>query len=109
MENGHWLQVNGLPNHPDPRVGYGAMINLGGHPETPWAETQHERIPLAPFATSGPHEEIPHLRRESFPSREQAMRFAEDHYRKLFPIGTNTGPHDSGVDYSDLNSFKDYL
>jgi len=37
------------------------------------------------------------------------MQAAEQAYQQKYPIGTNTGPHDSGVDYSDLNSFKDYL
>ncbi len=43
------------------------------------------------------------------PSKEHAIQAAEQAYRRLVPIGTDTGRHDSGVDYSDLNSFKDYL
>lgn len=46
---------------------------------------------------------------EHLPTREHARQQAEEAYQKLYPIGTNTGKHDSGVDYSDLNSFKDYL
>lgn len=38
-------------------------------------------------------------------SKEEAMRDAEQHYEKMFPIGTDTGGHDSGTDYSNLNSF----
>lgn len=36
-------------------------------------------------------------------SLDEAKQLAEEHYRNLFPIGTDTGTHDSGVDYSDLN------
>jgi hypothetical protein len=42
-------------------------------------------------------------------SAEEAKQKAEDHYRHLFPVGTNTGKHDSGVDYSDLNKFMGEL
>ena len=44
-----------------------------------------------------------------FLTREQAREAAEKHYEKLFPIGTDTGGHDSGVDYSDLNKFMGEL
>lgn len=43
-----------------------------------------------------------------FNSPQEAQADAEARYRKMFPIGTNTGPHDSGIDYSDLNKFKDF-
>lgn len=49
------------------------------------------------------------LRAKAYPSKEHAMQAIEQRYRQTFPIGTNTGPHDSGVDYSNLNDFKDYL
>ena len=42
-------------------------------------------------------------------TREQARDAAEKHYEKLFPIGTDTGSHDSGVDYSDLSKFMGEL
>jgi hypothetical protein len=38
-------------------------------------------------------------------TEEEAKAAAEGAYRILFPIGTHTGEHDSGIDYSDLNSF----
>lgn len=46
---------------------------------------------------------------DHLPTREHARQQAEEAYQKLYPIGTDTGSHDSGVDYSDLNRFKDYL
>lgn len=128
LENGHWLEVNGLPNHPASRPeapasrqqGYAARINLGGYPDVGWSRTQHDRIGIAPLThkaleneyswlSSGPDaKQSPYLR-EPYNSRQEAMKGAEDHYKAMFPIGTNTGDHDSGVDYSDLNSFKDQL
>lgn len=30
-------------------------------------------------------------------------------YQYVYPLGTNTGTHDSGVDYSNLNKFMDEL
>jgi hypothetical protein len=38
-------------------------------------------------------------------SLDEAKNQAQEAYKQMFPIGTNTGGHDSGVDYSDLNSF----
>ena len=40
---------------------------------------------------------------KGLPSKEHAMQAAEQAYRRLVPLGTHTGPHDSGVDYSDIN------
>lgn len=43
-------------------------------------------------------------------TREEAQREAEEHYQKMFPIGTSTGFHDSGVDYDDImKNYRDYL
>ena len=42
---------------------------------------------------------------DRIPTADDARAAAEDAYSKMFPIGTDTGPHDSGVDYSDLNKF----
>lgn len=43
-------------------------------------------------------------------SPEEARSSAEEKYKELFPVGkANTGTHDSGVDYSNLNKFMDEL
>ena len=42
-------------------------------------------------------------------SADEAKQLAEEHYQRLFPLGTDTGRHDSGVDYSDLNKFMGEL
>ena len=44
--------------------------------------------------------------RDHIPTLEDAKAEAEAHYRRLFPIGTDTGGHDSGFDYDDF--FKNY-
>jgi hypothetical protein len=56
---------------------------------------------------NGPHFEIGNDGK--IDSLDEAKRQAQNYYHKMFPLGTNTGPHDSGVDYSDLNGFMDGL
>jgi hypothetical protein len=94
LENGHQLGVWGNPGQ-----GYSAALDLPFDPEEP-DEPMHEdtdfRWPVRD-KNSG--------RMTKFPTREHAQRGAEQEYQKMFPIGTNTGGHDSGVDYSDLNKF----
>lgn len=46
---------------------------------------------------------------DHIPTLEDAKAQAQAHYQKMFPIGTNTGGHDSGVDYGDLNSYMRHL
>lgn len=52
----------------------------------------------------------PHRWSHDFLTREQARAAAEKHYEQLFPLGTDTGGHDSGVDYDDIiRNHRDYL
>ena len=44
---------------------------------------------------------------EEMPSVEHAKAAAEEAYKRLYPIGTDTGPRESGVDYSDLGKFME--
>jgi hypothetical protein len=97
MENGHSLSVwqhqsdeahpgmwSGGITHGDPRQ---------GDPKNYWTHTKNPNHP------SG-----------YFPTQEHAQKGVQDHYQQLYPTtGPSTGGHDSGVDYSDLNSFKDHL
>lgn len=46
---------------------------------------------------------------KGLPSKEHAIQAAEQAYRRLVPLGTDTGSHDSGTDYSDLNKFMGEL
>jgi hypothetical protein len=90
LENGHQLEVLGMPNSPvrvnDKPAGYAAYVNQ----------------PTSNSYVHPPSDGPTH----HWPSREHAMEAAEAAYQQKFPIGSDTGPHDSGVDYSDLNSFK---
>lgn len=60
-------------------------------------------LPWGPAFTAVYEENSP-LRAKAYPSKEEAMAAIEKKYRETFPVGTDTGTHDSGVDYSDLNS-----
>jgi hypothetical protein len=46
---------------------------------------------------------------EEMSSVEHAKAAAEEAYKRLYPIGTDTGPRESGVDYSDLGKFMGEL
>jgi hypothetical protein len=46
---------------------------------------------------------------DHIPTLDDAKAQAQEHYQGMFPIGTNTGGHDSGLDYSDLNSYMRHL
>lgn len=103
LENGHALWVYGHGDQPWTGTGEGGYIaaldNLPYDPDFP-------------EDSDGENNWLYHVREEAtsgklkkFPTREHAMRAAEEAYQKHFPIGTNTGGHDSGTDYSDLNSF----
>jgi hypothetical protein len=46
---------------------------------------------------------------DHIPTREHARQQAEEAYKRLYPIGTDTGGHDSGTDYSDLSGYLRHL
>ena len=98
MENGHTLQVSsGQWGGFDP-----AHMFFDYHIMDPEGQTLAYRG--FPATDNYPPTEGTHPPRMR--TVDEAKKAAEEHYKKLFPIGTDTGPHDSGVDYSDLNSFK---
>ena len=113
LENGHRLRVWDDTNNEDqfmfPKEAPGSHWKGGidegedfpNDPQMPgYPNNTH------PNWTAAYEEDSP-LRAKAYPSKEEAMRGVEKKYREKFPIGTNTGPHDSGVDYSDLNSVLD--
>lgn len=134
LENGHWLEVKGLPHH-NIGNGYGAIINLGGHPDDknpafpeigevpyqqlvvhssgsvrPMEDVVKENEKLNDHSVDGPGGLRTRYRAiNSHPDRESAIAAAESAYQQMFPLGTNTGNHDSGVDYSDLSKFMGEL
>lgn len=134
LENGHWLEVKGLPHH-NIGSGYGAIINLGGHPsdQNPAfpepGEVPYQQLLIQPDGKTRPMEDFVeeeaklqdgsvdgpgglrtrYKKLNAHPTREHAIAAAERAYQWLFPLGTDTGGHDSGVDYSDLNKFMGEL
>lgn len=105
LENGHVLTIDNDPKHGwqwalfEPS---GTMIGDDGIP-----------VPVSDLRTGGGSrwKGIPGATAtEHLPTREHAQSQAEDAYRRLYPIGTNTGGHDSGVDYDDFfRNLNDYL
>jgi hypothetical protein len=95
LENGHQLGVWGNPGE-----GYTAALDLPFDPEDP-DEPMGEDVGFR-----HPVREENSGRMTKFPTREHAQRGAEQEYKRLFPIGTDTGGHrseiDSGVDYEKL-------
>ena len=95
MENGHRLYLmEKNPSLPEEERPYFASIwhpgkdsGVDWHPSETVLDTGH------------PDSEI-----KGFGNARVAL---EQAYKQMFPIGTNTGPHDSGVDYSDLNRFME--
>jgi hypothetical protein len=99
LENGHQLGVWGNPGE-----GYHSALDLPFDPENPdepMGEDNDFRWPVRDNNGNG--------RMTKFPTREHAQRGAEQEYQKLFPIGTSTGTHDSGVDYDKMINKHDDL
>jgi len=107
LENGHALWVYGHGDQP-----WGSFGGTSGYIA---ALDNLPYDPDFPEDASGENNWLYHVRDENsgklknFPTREHAMRAAEEAYQKHFPIGTDTGGHDSGTDYSDLNSYLRHL
>jgi len=106
LENGHSLAIQ---DHGE----YGwnwSMFAPAGHMED---EAGGPPIPIRELVTGGGSrwKGVPgsYYSTDHLPTKEHARQQAEEAYQKMYPIGTNTGPHDSGVDYSDLNKFMGEL
>lgn len=101
LENGHVL----------------AIQDHGGKYGWNWAlftnEESAEHGPIKQLVTGGGShwEGMPGFySADHIPTREHARTQAEQAYRELYPIGSDTGGgHDSGVDYSDLGKFMGEL
>lgn len=106
MENGHGLVAHEADN---PENGFHWSIYepapFTPKPGSPMAGL----MKLVSFGGSG-RDQTPSLYSgEHLPTLEHAKQQAEQAYQELYPIGTDTGSHDSGVDYSDLNSYLRHL
>jgi hypothetical protein len=86
-------------------------VDPSKYPEEPSKYESHQDPDhhLAGNGGDGPRGEDDPWHRDYIPTLEDAKAEAEEHYKKMFPLGTNTGKHDSGVDYSDLNKFMGEL
>lgn len=119
LENGHHLVVWGMKpgstansvfnftNFDGVKDGWMAHVDTTSPPPNPDFDTVGHGIsgsksvkPEVPYEGYRPHH---------FPTPEHAMEAVEKAYSQMFPLGTNTGGHDSGVDYSDLNKFMGEL
>jgi hypothetical protein len=95
LENGHQLAVYPHPNDPD--EGWDWYLWHG-----PTQEDGSRDVTGGGRGWDG--DDRAHST-EHIPTADHARAAAEAAYSELFPIGTDTGPHESGVDYSDLNKF----
>ena len=101
LENGHRLSVGQSFLTPG---SWGYTIYGAPTEDNEWPQ-----IAESPVINKDTHPNYPNAWKHEMLTREQARDAAEKHYEKLFPIGTDTGSHDSGVDYSDLNKFMGEL
>jgi hypothetical protein len=103
LENGHKLEV----------MGFGRQ-SINAEPNK-WAAFYHDGQVDKKYPNLRPEDgnvvpnpdHHPSQGNHFWPSKEHAMHAAENAYQQSYPIGTNTGPHDSGTDYSDLNKFME--
>lgn len=96
LENGHVLFVTGPPRD-RPEMGWQWGIYDKNHPD-PDIRAYPVRKGGQLWGGESPDDPSDHL-----PTAEHAKRQAIKNYKQMFPMGTDTGTHDSGVDYSDLN------
>ena len=111
LENGHELHAWSYNHSPtQAALGWTWAVRDPRGDETGWDEDN----PMW-FAGGGPDspvydEDGDEEEDARYPDLGSAVRRAEEKYRQLFPVdGPGTGPHDSGVDYSDLNRFMGEL
>jgi len=85
------LSQSGEKRNPHPDAVSHTWLAAGGEP----AASHNYWIQDMPEGAQAPHD-------RTIPTREEAQREAEQNYQKMFPLGTDTGGHDSGVNY-DIN------
>lgn len=132
LENGHELHAWRYTQHPDDKEGWQWAINdpsrsseYGTFPNDDhagdWSNYDGSPPQISTWLACGgvgaasdadlsrKHRkldlEVAHA--DHIPTLEHAKAQAQNHYQNMFPIGTNTGSHDSGTDYSDLNKFME--
>jgi len=108
LENGHTLSVHQDRSKPHEGWSWGLTVPKGIITDADGSNPQEMRELVT---GGGKNWEKIHGAYAShhLPSREHAIRQAQEAYQTLYPMGTNTGGHDSGNDYSDLNSYMKHL
>ena len=96
LENGHTLNIGSFS--------WGRNSNFWDY-----HITDHEGTPVGWGGAADDNSPADGQRGTGIMSADEAKQLAEEHYQRLFPLGTDTGRHDSGVDYSDLNKFMGEL
>lgn len=130
LENGHELHTWKYTEHPDDKEGWNWAIVDPSKKAPAFIEDEMDSVPnpgspppvsswlAAGGQGAGTDVYLSHKHRGFGPEMvhnhhifdvDQAKEEAQNHYQKMFPIGSDTGPHDSGVDYSDLNSYLRHL
>jgi hypothetical protein len=121
LENGHELHAWSYDDSRWPEMGsnggpsdYGwswAIVNPSKYPDEPDKYNDHqdpEHFLAGDGGDSGDFDDPNH--NDFIPTLEQAKKQAEQHYQRIFPLGTDTGKHDSGVDYDDImRNYRDHL
>lgn len=98
LENGHDLYCTTVKSRPEKGWQWGIYDNTQENPEK-------RAYAIAQGGQSwGGFDDDKARQGDHLPTFEHARQQAENHYQKMFPMGTSTGTHDSGMDYSDLNS-----
>jgi hypothetical protein len=132
LENGHELHAWRYTQHPDDKEGWQWAISdpsrsseYGSYPDDgdagDWSNYDGSPPQISTWLACGgvgaasdadlsrKHRkldlEVAHA--DHIPTLEHAKAQAQNHYQNMFPIGTDTGSHDSGVDYSDLSKFME--
>lgn len=133
LENGHELHAWRYTGHPDDKQGWQWAISdpsraseygkFPGEGHADWSNYNGSPPQISTWLAAGGYGaaadanlarrhqgidfEVPQAGHIN--TLEEAQQQAQEHYQRLFPIGTSTGGHDSGLDYSDLNSYMRHL
>jgi hypothetical protein len=94
LENGHALSCYQIPDAPD----HGWMWSI----YEPVKPGEHPNPQAMRYVAGDGGEGL-------YPTFDHARQAAEDEYQQRYPIGTDTGSHDSGNDYTDLSGYMKHL
>lgn len=108
LENGHTLSVHQDRSKPHEGWSWGLTVPMGTLTDADGGNPQ-QMLNLVTGGGKNWEKINGAYATDHLPSREHAIHQAQEAYKQLYPMGTNTGGHDSGNDYSDLNSYMKHL